>query len=151
MDKLAIGLFGEDELRESGDQQGIQNSQQDRCRDRHEYSGNQILLHGICNFNACTYWLGGSIPVFFSSSIANYKSQIANSYTSLMPVMNMSISLMPMNGTTKPPNPYTSKFCRKSDSALIALYLTPRNASGIRATMMSALKMTAESIADCGV
>jgi len=28
-----------------------------------------------------------------------------SSYTSLMPVMNMSISLMPMNGTTNPPNP----------------------------------------------
>src|SRR5450755_3227046 len=65
--------------------------------------------------------------------------------------MNMSISLIPINGTTSPPNPYTSKFCRSRDSALIALYATPRSASGIRATMMSALKITAESTADCGV
>ena len=32
-----------------------------------------------------------------------------------------------------------------------ARYFTPRNASGTSATMMMALKMTADRIADCGV
>jgi len=34
--------------------------------------------------------------------------------------------------------------------ALLGRYRTPRNASGISATMISALKMTADRIADCG-
>src|ERR1700720_3342121 len=84
LDQLAIGLLGEDQLRESGHQQGIQNSQQDRRRDGHEYRCNKIFLH--CSLDSIL-----SIPDL--------------PYISLTPVINMSISLMPMNGTTSPPNP----------------------------------------------
>jgi len=45
VDQLAVRLLGEDQLRESGHQQGIQNSQQDRRRDRHKYRCDQIFLH----------------------------------------------------------------------------------------------------------
>src|ERR1700681_4938114 len=44
-----------------------------------------------------------------------------------------------------------SKLRRNSAAAPIARYLIPFNASGIKAMMISALKMTADRIADCGV
>src|SRR2546430_12196331 len=44
-----------------------------------------------------------------------------------------------------------SKFRRSSAAAPAGRYLTPRSAKGISAMMISALKTTAERIADCGV
>lgn len=61
-----------------------------------------------------------------------------------------SIALMAGKGTRSPPNPYKSKFLRKTLSAPVATYLTPRRASGIKAMITSALKMTADRIALLG-
>src|ERR1044072_5886517 len=73
------------------------------------------------------------------------------SYANPIAVIIMAIIFIPMNGTTIPPSPYSSKFRRNSDDADIARYLTPRRASGMSAMITSALKMTADSIADSGV
>src|SRR4029078_6681853 len=70
---------------------------------------------------------------------------------SLNVVMTTSIILIPMKGAISPPTPEISMLRRRSASALMARYDTPRSASGTSATMISALKMTAERIADSGV
>src|ERR1019366_473208 len=52
LDQLAVSLFGEDQLRESCHQQRVQNSQQNRRRDRHEYCCDQIFLDSIFSIPA---------------------------------------------------------------------------------------------------
>src|SRR5262245_30213721 len=59
-------------------------------------------------------------------------------------------SLIPTNGATTPPTPYTRSDRRRSAAAPSGRYRTPRSARGMRATMMSALKITAERIALSG-
>ena len=63
--------------------------------------------------------------------------------------MTMSMSLMPMNGAMMPAERRRSSRLRRSTAAApSARNLTPRSASGISATMIRALKMTAERIAE---
>ena len=64
--------------------------------------------------------------------------------------MKRSISLMPINGIIIPPNPQISRFLRKRASAPSGRYDIPFNAMGMSAGIMSALKITAERIADVG-
>src|SRR5262249_39677496 len=64
---------------------------------------------------------------------------------------SLSIAQIAGNGAISPPIPYTIRFRRSICAALCGLYRTPRSASGTRATMMSALKMTAARIALEGV
>ena len=63
----------------------------------------------------------------------------------------MSISLMPTKGAINPPDAIDKQIAPQQASASIARYFTPRRASGIKAMMISALNMTAESTADSGV
>src|SRR6202453_3870760 len=67
-----------------------------------------------------------------------------------MCVIITSINLIPINGAIIPPSPYTSRFRRSKASAPSGRYFTPRKASGTSAMIISALKITAESIAECG-
>ena len=65
--------------------------------------------------------------------------------------MTRSISLIPMNGMTMPPSAVDEQVAAQdARRADCARKRTPRSASGISATMISALKMTAERIADSG-
>ena len=64
----------------------------------------------------------------------------------------MSMSLIPMNGAIDAAERRRSRGCGAAPRRREAgRNFTPRSASGISATMMSALKMTAERIADCGL
>src|SRR5690348_10178598 len=74
-DELPIRLVRKHDLRQSGHNQRIDDSQQDRGRDGHQDCGNQILLHD-------------KFP-----------------YASPILVINMSMSLMPINGMMMPPMP----------------------------------------------
>ena len=51
----------------------------------------------------------------------------------------MSSSLMAMNGNTMPPKPYTSRLRVSRLCEVASRYFTPLSASGMSATMMSAL------------
>ena len=54
-------------------------------------------------------------------------------------VRSISIALIAAKGTAIPPKPYTSRFPLNIFAADTSRYLTPFNASGISATMISAL------------
>ena len=59
------------------------------------------------------------------------------------------MSLMPMNGDDQAAEPVDQQVAAQDrGGARWARNFTPRSASGISATMISALKMTAERIAD---
>ena len=57
---------------------------------------------------------------------------------------------MPTNGATTPPRPQTSRFRRNKASAPTGRYVTPFSATGIRHGITSALKITADKIAEVG-
>src|SRR4029077_823119 len=61
------------------------------------------------------------------------------------------MSLWRANGAMMPPTPYSSIERRNSAPAPSGRYFTPRSASGMSRTMISALKMTADRIALDGV
>jgi two-component system sensor histidine kinase KdpD len=58
------------------------------------------------------------------------------------------VTLMPIKGTIRPPRPYISRLRRKSTAAPTGRYFTPLSASGMRNTMINALKITADRIAE---
>ncbi len=66
-------------------------------------------------------------------------------------VMMMSMSLMPMNGRDHPAGAVDQEVAAQQVYRVVGTNFTPRSASGISPTMMSALKMTAERIAERGV
>ncbi len=74
-DELAVGLVGEEHLRDAGDDQRINDSQQNGRGDGHQDCGNKILFHRCA------------------------------SYANPMRLISMSISLIPMNGAMMPPKP----------------------------------------------
>src|SRR5664280_130136 len=74
-DELPVGFVAKHQLRQRCDHQRINKAQQYRHDDCHQDCNLKILLHR------------------------------SSSYASPTPVMNMSISLIPMNGTIIPPTP----------------------------------------------
>src|SRR6185437_16270139 len=60
----------------------------------------------------------------------------------------MSIALMPINGTMTPPSPQINKLRRSKALAPTGRYTTPLSAMGINSGIMSALKITADKMAD---
>src|SRR5262245_50823429 len=63
---------------------------------------------------------------------------------------NRSIRKMPANGKSTPPRPQISRFRRRRASAPTGRYLTPLRATGISSGMITALKITADMMADVG-
>ena len=61
------------------------------------------------------------------------------------------MSLMKMKGKMIPPTPKMNTLRRRIAAAPDGRNFTPRRASGMRATMMRALKITADRTADCGL
>src|SRR5689334_15773222 len=75
LDELTIRFLRKDQLRETGDDQGINDPQQDGRCDRHQDRGNQVFLHGYLPYARPTW------------------------------VIRMSMTLIPMKGTMMPPAP----------------------------------------------
>eukprot|EP01022_Parablepharisma_sp_SALTPOND_P006709 TRINITY_DN12717_c1_g1_i1.p1 TRINITY_DN12717_c1_g1~~TRINITY_DN12717_c1_g1_i1.p1 ORF type:complete len:1877 (-),score=641.20 TRINITY_DN12717_c1_g1_i1:7532-13162(-) len=128
-DQAAIGLLGEEALGQAGHRQRIQPAQQYPQQDEQRQRRAQRV---------------GSRG--FHDAILAQEVQTRPKAAS-----NMSISLMPTKGTSRPPRPQISRLRRSSTAAPSARQRTPRRASGIRATITSALKITADMMAELGL
>src|SRR5215472_1636061 len=126
IDELSVSLVRPD-VRQTCNNQRIAETQQNRGGEGHEDCGDEIFFHRFWRIANCSL----------------HASPIARIITSMI--------LIPINGTITPPTPYIKRLRRSSASALMGLYLTPRRASGISTIMISALKITADKTADCGV
>src|SRR5262245_25576965 len=120
-DHAAIGLGGEKHLCQACHGQGIDEAGDQGQSDQQEERRADLSQHGCSPQARCRA------------------------------VTTRSMALMPINGMMIPQTPEISRLRRSSGPAPIARKATPFSASGISATMISALKMMADRIALCGV
>src|SRR5499427_5704404 len=126
-DEAAVRLVAERDLRDAGDDGRIQQARQHGHDKHHQECGLKLFEHKSPNRSPNHLYARCNHP------------------------RSLSIAQIAGNGAISPPIPYTIRFRLSICAALCGRYRTPRSASGTRATMINALKITAANTALAGV
>ena len=139
LDDRRIGLVGKDRLRDTRDDDGVHGTAEHRGHEEEQPCARPRLrlLHMISlPFFVCDRRPAAS-HVLRLRFAARRMAHAA--YATPSAVKPMSSSLMATNGNTMPPRPYTSRLRASRLCEVASRYFTPRSASGMRATMTTAL------------
>src|SRR5580698_5435689 len=152
LDQASVRLMREEKLRDARHRERIDQTENHGCDQRDEHGdakvGDERRCFSLRFFDWRCRWRCADRNLWFER-VRRHFFNLAHAKWRY--VITMSINLMPMNGATRPPSPQIKRFCRSRTAAPAGRYFTPRSANGISAMMMSALKITADRIADCGV